>query len=81
MAPDEVEQALAGSRVSDVHDLHVWTLTSGMNVATAHLMTDQDADPHTVLDNARGHAHSSGSSTPPCRSNPTPLTGLQEVTW
>lgn len=24
--------------VDDVHDLHVWTLTSGMHVATAHLM-------------------------------------------
>ncbi|GAA3511633.1 hypothetical protein FHR32_008165 [Streptosporangium album] len=23
--------------VRDVHDLHLWTLTSGMNVATAHL--------------------------------------------
>jgi cobalt-zinc-cadmium efflux system protein len=26
------------SGVEDVHDLHVWTLTSGMNVATAHLV-------------------------------------------
>lgn len=28
--------------VSAVHDLHVWQLTSGMNVATAHLVTDPD---------------------------------------
>lgn len=28
--------------VRDVHDLHVWVLTSGMNVATAHLVGDPD---------------------------------------
>ncbi len=35
--------------VSDVHDLHVWTLTSGMNVATAHLVLNGDADAQAVL--------------------------------
>ena len=39
--------------VDDVHDLHIWTLTSGMNVATAHLVACQDADTHAVLDAAR----------------------------
>lgn len=40
MHPDEAEQALAEIvGVVEVHDLHVWTLTSGMNVATAHLVT------------------------------------------
>lgn len=39
--------------VVDAHDVHVWTLTSGMDVATAHLMIDADADGHTVLDQAR----------------------------
>jgi cobalt-zinc-cadmium efflux system protein len=39
--------------VDDVHDLHVWTLTSGMNVATAHLVAaDPTAGPR-VLDEAR----------------------------
>ena len=28
--------------VVDVHDLHVWVLTSGMNVATAHLVGETD---------------------------------------
>jgi cobalt-zinc-cadmium efflux system protein len=28
--------------VAEVHDLHVWTLTSGMEVASAHLTTDAD---------------------------------------
>jgi len=38
--------------VTEVHDLHVWTLTSGMDVATAHLVTARaDAGPE-VLDAA-----------------------------
>lgn len=39
--------------VKDVHDLHVWTLTSEMNVASVHLMTPERADPHPILDEAR----------------------------
>ncbi|WP_433511549.1 cation diffusion facilitator family transporter [Nonomuraea sp. CA-143628] len=39
--------------VRDVHDLHLWTLTSGMNVATAHLVTGNQDDNHAVLDQAR----------------------------
>lgn len=39
--------------VEDVHDLHVWTLTSDMEVATVHLMIDDGADPHPVLHEAR----------------------------
>jgi cobalt-zinc-cadmium efflux system protein len=36
---DEMTAALAAvPGVDDVHDLHVWTLTSGLNVATAHLV-------------------------------------------
>ena len=39
--------------VVDVHDLHVWTLTSDMEVASAHLVIRSGADPHPVLDGAR----------------------------
>lgn len=39
--------------VVDVHDLHVWTLTSEMDVASAHVMIGADADAHAVLDEAR----------------------------
>lgn len=39
--------------VDGVHDLHVWTLTSGMDVATAHLVAHRDADPVEVLAQAR----------------------------
>ncbi len=39
--------------VVEVHDLHVWTLTSDMEVLTAHVMVRTDADHHGVLDTAR----------------------------
>lgn len=39
--------------VVDVHDVHVWTLTSEMEVASMHLRTSEDTDPHRVLDEAR----------------------------
>ena len=39
--------------VVDVHDLHVWTLTSEMDVASAHLMVTVGTDAHAVLDRAR----------------------------
>lgn len=39
--------------VIDVHDLHVWTLTSDMDAASAHIMTQEETDAHPVLDAAR----------------------------
>ena len=39
--------------VRDVHDLHVWTLTSGMDVASAHLTIDRPDDLSAVLASAR----------------------------
>ncbi|AKU15280.1 cation diffusion facilitator family transporter [Luteipulveratus mongoliensis] len=51
--PEEVAatlQEVAG--VGQVHDLHLWALTSGMNVATAHLVTVDESDTHGVLDRA-----------------------------
>lgn len=42
--------------VTDVHDLHIWVLTSGMNVATAHLVADDTDDTDNfprILDEAR----------------------------
>lgn len=38
--------------VRDVHDLHLWTLTSGLHVATAHLVTRDEAATRAVLDQA-----------------------------
>jgi cobalt-zinc-cadmium efflux system protein len=39
--------------VVDVHDLHCWTLTSDMEVASAHLKIDPDASSAEVLRRAR----------------------------
>ena len=39
--------------VGDVHDLHVWTLTSDMEAASAHLVVPAGTDQHAVLDRAR----------------------------
>jgi cobalt-zinc-cadmium efflux system protein len=35
--------------VADVHDLHAWTITSGLNVVSAHVVLDEAADPPEVL--------------------------------
>lgn len=43
--------------VCDVHDLHVWTLTSGMDVASAHLSLDPAAELGAVLSSAREALH------------------------
>ncbi len=36
--------------VVDVHDLHAWTITSGMNVVSAHVVLGEDGKPGDVLD-------------------------------
>jgi cobalt-zinc-cadmium efflux system protein len=59
VAPKDVDVRALQDRLAtlpgvvDVHDVHVWTLTSEMDVASAHLMVRQDADSHAVLDQAR----------------------------
>ena len=54
MAIDAVAQDLAAiPGVSDVHDLHIWVLTSGMNVATAHLVADDTDQFPRILEQAR----------------------------
>ena len=68
--------------VDDVHDLHVWTLTSGMHVATAHLVArDTDTAP-TVLTEARrvlrtGH----GIEHATLQVEPVADRGCQELDW
>jgi cobalt-zinc-cadmium efflux system protein len=52
--PKAVDTSLATLEgVKEVHDLHLWTLTSGMEVATVHLALDSGADPGTVLGDAQ----------------------------
>jgi cobalt-zinc-cadmium efflux system protein len=36
--------------VTDVHDLHAWTITSGMHVVSAHVVLGDEAKPGDILD-------------------------------
>ncbi|GAA1626048.1 cation diffusion facilitator family transporter [Actinoplanes couchii] len=62
-APEHVDMAEVRDRlaavpgVRDVHDLHVWTLTEGMDVASAHLGLDPRAELGAVLADAREALH------------------------
>jgi cobalt-zinc-cadmium efflux system protein len=68
--------------VVDVHDLHVWTLTSEMDVASAHVMVSADTDAHAVLDRARTIlAERYGVSHATLQVEPDDHTGCEEVTW
>ena len=68
--------------VVDVHDLHVWTLTSDMEVATAHLMVRTGTDAHAVLDQAR-HVLASrhGVAHATLQVEPDDHTGCDELDW
>ncbi|MFN8050655.1 MAG: cation diffusion facilitator family transporter [Acidimicrobiales bacterium] len=80
---DAVSADLRGiDGVVDVHDLHVWTLTSDMEVLTAHLMTSAAVDSHAVLDRARqilGERHGLHHAT--LQVEPDDHTGCDDVTW
>ncbi len=46
----EVQQTLESvTGVARVHDLHVWTLTSGLFTLTAHIVVNGAHDPHALL--------------------------------
>jgi cobalt-zinc-cadmium efflux system protein len=68
--------------VVDVHDVHVWTLTSDMEAASAHLMVRAGTDNHGVLDQARDvlrHRYGLGHAT--LQIEPDDHTGCDEVSW
>lgn len=68
--------------VHDVHDLHAWTLTSGMNVATVHLVIETSADSHAVLDAARDLLRTEhGVEHATLQVEPTDHRGCAEVGW
>ncbi|MCV7384823.1 cation diffusion facilitator family transporter [Mycolicibacter longobardus] len=75
---DELRAALAAvDGVTDVHDLHVWTLVPGQDMATAHLGTGADAgrvlaDARAVLA-ARGLTHATVQVEPAGQGGHCPL--------
>ncbi|KAF0963881.1 cation diffusion facilitator family transporter [Rhodococcus sp. T7] len=72
-------EALPG--VTGVHDLHVWTLTTGMDVATVHLTTE--ADSSTVLEAARTvlESHHLSHATVQVESTANGRHCAENVTW
>jgi cobalt-zinc-cadmium efflux system protein len=68
--------------VAEVHDLHAWTLTSGMNVATAHLVLRVGAHSHVVLVGAQAtlrDGHGIDHATLQVEANPAKE--CQAATW
>lgn len=59
VAPEGVDVAKAEKSlnsikgVTEVHDLHIWTITSGIEAASVHLTIEKNADWHKILDKSR----------------------------
>ena len=68
--------------VVEAHDLHVWTITSGMDAVSVHLKVAPGADTHAVLDQARDllrdHHHITHATV---QVEPTDHTGCELVHW
>ncbi|WP_137723998.1 cation diffusion facilitator family transporter [Prescottella subtropica] len=70
--------------VADVHDLHVWTLTTGMDVATVHLtMAPDTADSQRVLAAAKTvlDGHGLGHATVQVESGAEGSRCQEDLTW
>ncbi len=68
--------------VTNVHDLHVWTLTSEMDAVSAHLMTEENIDSHSVLDRARSIMTGQyGIEHATFQIEPESHIGCHEVSW
>lgn len=51
--PDELKQTLMSiDKVINVHDLHIWTITSGIDSLSCHLRIEDDGDSQHILQQA-----------------------------
>ena len=49
LSPPEIGQAMAERpHVTEIHDLHIWQITSGMPAASAHVLVTEGEDCHAV---------------------------------
>jgi cobalt-zinc-cadmium efflux system protein len=54
LEPDQIRQAIIGiTGVRAVHDLHVWTITTGMEALSAHAVVETGAPTETLLGTIR----------------------------
>jgi cobalt-zinc-cadmium efflux system protein len=68
--------------VIEAHDLHVWTITSGMDAMSVHLQVRPDSDMHAVLDQARDLLRDDHHIThATVQVEPVDHTGCKEVLW
>ena len=87
-APPEIDVATVRTELAalpgvlDVHDLHIWTLTSEMENASAHLVVDTVTDAHRVLDDARALLQDRYQiSHATLQVEPADHQGCDELTW
>jgi cobalt-zinc-cadmium efflux system protein len=80
---DAITTTLTGiDGVRDIHDLHVWTLTSDMDVLTAHIAVNDETDSQVVLARARtllAERFHLSHATLQVESGPSH--GCEEMTW
>jgi cobalt-zinc-cadmium efflux system protein len=80
---DHVERDLVALEdVVEAHDLHVWTITSGMDALSVHLAVRPGSDTHAVLDQSRvilRDDHAIAHAT--VQVEPTDHTGCKDVQW
>lgn len=83
MNVDDVRTTLLGiDGVTDVHDVHVWTLTSEMDVLTAHLVVTDAATVQRVLDDGRRVlADRFGLDHATLQVEVGPVSHCQEMSW
>ena len=87
VAPEHVDldairgELLAVPGVVDVHDLHVWTLTSEMEVASAHVMISSGVDAHAVLDQSRTLLERHEIAHATIQVEPDDHEGCEELNW
>ncbi|HIE21576.1 MAG TPA: cation transporter [Acidimicrobiia bacterium] len=86
-APEDLDMAQLTNQmerlegVVGVHDLHVWTLTSEMEVASAHLTVNEETDPDEILDGARRLLAEHGIEHATLQVESRKCPGCAELTW
>lgn len=81
--PEQIGTDLADlPGVVEVHDLHLWEITSGEPVLSAHVLVDPDTDCHRISERARALLHEGHQlDHATCRSTTTPAASGRSTNW